>query len=641
MIQDPYDLTDDIGEFELCQFSKVKDALEEVVEDRSHDFYFHHDPKHKYSFDERPFQSGAIYGRKQKRKEGENEGSKVTAGRLAPIKSTSQFEEHVKKVATVVEKRKASSSKKSKRTNKPRIDHYLLELCVVVLKEKITKTSIPSVPDTLLACSSSVFSNIDEDNITPTVSSEEPPTKKKKTVYKFKATSLSICLHAPIETFYRKSATTTGVPSGRTTKDVNYDLKRFILPDLENESDSDSVSSDNAIDDSFVHLFTLSKFRKEMMIIAVEQFSEEYGIRKKAVGTKCKLYLQKQWNNSSWTEIASTEELIYNLKDQMEIKSRVRNGVLKMKMSFGKAKSGMSFDTQDELDEYATFGGEALHFSQSDSPPSSPFSRKVGMIMRADHTSNTVQLTELVTRMYQTESCKLYHGFLQEHIASFIRIIVSEMSVRKDESVFRKANELNSIPSNEDLDLRLLNIYAQRHFNDTKDGKLLPQTYCFPPTNPDMMIAPPTYKEWKTTKKASNDILTAENFGSHNYVFRQAQIPDDRPQVVGFNATPSASKDEVVGLTFYLYDNDDDQASVIIDGNPLSLNSSMMDVLDEYKISDELLIINIEKCKFLIKLKSGLHLHLKYNRFHRMTVNTVITLKNISDDYLIIIKECQ
>ena len=397
MIQDPYDLTDDIGEFELCQFSKVKDALEEVVEDRSHDFYFHHDPKHKYSFDERPFQSGAIYGRKQKRKEGENEGSKVTAGRLAPIKSTSQFEEHVKKVATVVEKRKASSSKKSKRTNKPRIDHYLLELCVVILKEKITKTSIPSVPNTLLACSSSIFSNIDEDNITPTVSSEEPPTKKKKTVYKFKA----------------------------------------------------------------------------------------------------------------------------------------------------------------------------------------------------------------------------------------------------DESVFCKANELNSIPSNEDLDLRLLNIYAQRHFNDTKDGKLLPQTYCFPPTNPDMMIAPPTYKEWKTTKKASNDILTAENFGSHNYVFRQAQIPDDRPQVVGFNATPSASKDEVVGLTFYLYDNDDDQASVIIDGNPLSLNSSMMDVLDEYNINDELLIINIEKCKFLIKLKSGLHLHLKYNRFHRMTVNTVISLENISDNYLIIIKECQ
>ena len=52
--------------------------------------------------------------------------------------------------------------------------------------------------------------------------------------------------------------------------------------------------NDDVVDKEFVKLFTLSHFRKELMMHAGNQFPEEYAVEKKCLGPKCKLFVQKQ-----------------------------------------------------------------------------------------------------------------------------------------------------------------------------------------------------------------------------------------------------------------------------------------------------------------------------------------------------------
>ena len=57
------------------------------------------------------------------------------------------------------------------------------------------------------------------------------------------------------------------------------------------------------------------KFCADMMKLAVEKIPEEYAPETEAIGPRCKLYVQKQWNNRSWSEISTTDEFITMLKD--------------------------------------------------------------------------------------------------------------------------------------------------------------------------------------------------------------------------------------------------------------------------------------------------------------------------------------
>ena len=114
-ILDPIDLTHSIGTFYCNEFSKLKLALSEVVADEAYDLWFHRDKNNIYSFDESAFQGVAIYARKQKKKEGENDKTKVTASKLASITNAKEFEKHVKEVSDAVYKRSSKTSSKSKK----------------------------------------------------------------------------------------------------------------------------------------------------------------------------------------------------------------------------------------------------------------------------------------------------------------------------------------------------------------------------------------------------------------------------------------------------------------------------------------------------------------------------------------------
>ena len=97
-------------------------------------------------------------------------------------------------------------------------------------------------------------------------------------------------------------------------------------------------------DESFTDFFTLSTFRKDILIAAAKHFASEYAIVKKVLGPHCKLYCQKSWNTNTWMELAETESLIRLLTDQMSKSKRVTaTRVLVLRISFGKSKRGFEF----------------------------------------------------------------------------------------------------------------------------------------------------------------------------------------------------------------------------------------------------------------------------------------------------------
>lgn len=217
---------------------------------------------------------------------------------------------------------------------------------------------------------------------------------------------------------------------------MEYDLDAFIFsPEDISEGEEGDVVDEN---ERFISLFTLSRFRKDMITLALEQFPEESSLKTKSLGSKCKLFSQKQFNSSSWTKIMDTNIFYKFLKDQMQTKSRDKDGMLDVRLSFGRSKSGMEFVDLGEVEDYVK--DEALKFEQNEEP-SSPFVRKIVAVKRDEHRKNPALVMELVNAMFRNEACKLHYGFLQEHGLSFCRIINADISVNKDASIFFKDDE--------------------------------------------------------------------------------------------------------------------------------------------------------------------------------------------------------
>lgn len=100
--------------------------------------------------------------------------------------------------------------------------------------------------------------------------------------------------------------------SGKTSKEIMFELSPYIFSGV---MDDDSNYSSPSLDDEdgnggekFVGIFNLSIFRTELMVLAVEGFPGEYAI-KNSLGQKYKIFVQKQWNMSTWLEVANTEVL--------------------------------------------------------------------------------------------------------------------------------------------------------------------------------------------------------------------------------------------------------------------------------------------------------------------------------------------
>ena len=228
---------------------------------------------------------------------------------------------------------------------------YKLELCIVLVKEKVK-----SAPASTIVCSAGGTSvSLDRSRIGGASSKRKAPPPP----FTFPASSLLVSLYAPIETMVKRAVAKTGVPSGKTIKELRYNLSPYIIGGSNDNASDDSHPSlsgepdeTDDQDQDFIDTFTLSLFCKDLMVMVIDKFPEEYTLQKKALGPKCKLFMHKQWNTLSWMEIPSSEMFLRTLREQMDIRSWVHNNTLHIRFSFGKATTGQEFKDEREVHDY-------------------------------------------------------------------------------------------------------------------------------------------------------------------------------------------------------------------------------------------------------------------------------------------------
>jgi len=624
-IDSPMDMSEILGDITSNEYDRLKSRLFEIVEESEHQLFFHKDNAHRYKFDESALQKGAVYGMKDRRKkDGSEANRKLTARNLVAIESASEFQKHLENVSEVAYQRRGRNNRLKK------VDSYRVDLCVVLIREKEKKAA----PATTIVCNS----NGADGTIATSGSGGGTKRKGAPLPFSFPASKIGISLYAPIETQQKRDTAKTGVPSGKTIKEFVYDLTPFISGKYSTNDDlSFGPSLDEegeAVGEDFIADFTLSHFRKDLMGIARDDFAEEYGVAKKSLGRKCKLYVQKQWNSSAWTELPTTETFLRTLREQMTTKSRVKNSVVLLRFSFGRAKAGTEFQTEREMNDYVCKDfGDGIGFSQNE-VPASPYIRQVGAIKRDECWNKPARISELIVSLYKNKEGKLFHGFVKEHGNSFFRIVSADLSIRKNASIYLPTlNDPSNHPfSDEMIDTHLLSFFMRSHMNDLP-GSPLPETGKFPPTNISMMEIPPTLREWKQTQQQQ------QVQGYH-----VTPPPPFNPHQLHTSSSVRISNSEACGgdimtITFRAEWDEELETSVIIEDS-LSSSSTMDSVMAEGEVLDDLGVSadTIVDYKFLIKKKTGSTVTLKWKRYKKLTVDTLIRINNVDTDYVIILK---
>ena len=132
-----------------------------------------------------------------------------------------------------------------------------------------------------------------------------------------------------------------------------------------------------------------------------------------------------------------------------------------MRLLFGHAKAGMSFESQADFDEYvdATLG-KAISFSL-DAHLSSPYVYWYGSVKHDDNWNKPARIVDLLSSIYKNKFSKLYYGFLKEHPHLFFRIISANVFIHKEASVFLPSLNDSTIQlDNNIIDEHLLIVFA-------------------------------------------------------------------------------------------------------------------------------------------------------------------------------------
>ena len=625
-IDSPVDISEHLGDIRSNEFDQLKAKLGTIVEDPECELYFHKDSVHRYRLDESALPNGAVYGMKDRRKSGSEASTKLTASKLIPIQSASEFQKHLEDVSDVV------YEKGGRRNRLQKVVAYKVELCVVLVREKEKK------PTRSIVCSSSGADTTVVASISGSggglsgMKRKMPPPP-----FTFPASHICISLFAPIETQQKKNAVTTGVPAGKVNKEITYDLRPLIHnggPDDASYDSSPSLGDEvQTNDENFIDTFTLSSFRKDLMELAVDKFPEEYALNKKSLGRKCKLFVQKQWNSSSWTEVATTEMFLRTVREQMMTKARLKNKSVQIRFSFGRAKAGLEFKDDQEFDGYTCKDfGDGLQFSQNEDPVS-PFVRQVGSVKRDACWNKPARISELIVSLYKNNACKLYHGFLKEHGNSFFRIISADLSIRKDASFFLPSlnDPTNHTFTDELIDTHLLATFIRSHQNDIVGGPM-PETGKYPPTNEAMMVTSPTLREWKVTQRhppAQHQVTPSYPHPPYVTIQSSSSLSNNR----------EGSDSDITAITFKADWDDDLEVSVLVEES-ISSNSMMELVMEEGGVFEDLGVSadTINSYKLLVQTQNGKKLTLKWNKFKKITVDRLIRINNIDKDYCIVLK---
>ena len=107
VIENPIDVYEAIGY--VNDYDSLLVAIRELTEGKEHNLFFHNDVHHDYFFDGTSLNNGAIYGRRERKKDGKGIGSRVTARNLIPIQTSDRFKQVVAGTGEVVYKKQGVS----------------------------------------------------------------------------------------------------------------------------------------------------------------------------------------------------------------------------------------------------------------------------------------------------------------------------------------------------------------------------------------------------------------------------------------------------------------------------------------------------------------------------------------------------
>ena len=145
IIDRPDDITEPVGDIDVKGYDFLIHRITEIVKNKENGFWFRKDSNHRYHFGEFALPNGGINGLKDRRTKDSDLTSKLTASKLVPIKSPSDFERNVTFLAEV----KYWLGSRSK-VREP--ENYTMVLSVVLVKENFKKASPP--PTSSIVCQS-------------------------------------------------------------------------------------------------------------------------------------------------------------------------------------------------------------------------------------------------------------------------------------------------------------------------------------------------------------------------------------------------------------------------------------------------------------------------------------------------------
>jgi len=99
----------------------------------------------------------------------------------------------------------------------------------------------------------------------------------------------------------------------------------------------------------------------------------------------------------------------------------------------------------------------------------------------------------------------------------------------------------------------------------------------------------------------------------------------------------SIQQNDLVGINFRADWDDEEEVSIMVEGT-LTVDSAMEDLMADGDVCAVFLGDANSLYKYLVQNRSGGRLTLKWDKFKGMTVNNFMQIKNVHDDYIIVMK---
>ena len=423
-------------------------------------------------------------------------------------------------------------------------------------------------------------------------SNKRNATSSSTTAAKKKKSLLSLPKKVEIEFFppLKKDDIQNGVkPIGQSRSTLHIDISSHVqkkrgrgplaMTGLESDSNSDEDEDEDndEFDSRFFATLILSELRLDLIKQVRDVFSDEYGEGKSVLGKKSCLFYKEHWGANSWLLINNSNMLHSAIKKKALKKDRMKNGVLKMKLSFGHKKRDDEAIDDEYLEEEHQ---ELICWSQYADNMSSPVLKVTGKQIRENGWNKIDSISKLLSRLYSDETSCLFEGFCNMHQQAFARLLTSEVGrveksteSRNDNPLLQALDSSSVLLTGEECKMYFLNAYNNSAAMQNSTHGHKPQKNQYPPTSTnDLEHCPPTYRAWIDSKKHQPVVSPVPIFAQRTMGFHQVS----NHTAIHGNAVANLNTTSMIrNITFELKDQ---KCTVSLKGD-LSMDSTILDVL--------------------------------------------------------------